>query len=80
MIEIVVAAGSQKLNIHQFFTIVDDDINEPAESFVIVAEIENVSENIRCFNVTVGSDCNGQRGATEIRINNSKYCSFHIMP
>ena len=80
MIEIVVPAGSQKFNIPQFFTIVDDDINEPVESFAIVAEIENVLENISCFKVTVGSDCNGQRGATKIRIKDRKYCVFHIMP
>ena len=55
----------------QFFTIVDDDINEDEQSFAIVAEIEieDVPENISCFQTTSdGGDCFGLKGAFEIQI------------
>ena len=76
---IVVPAGSQKHYITQFFTIVEDNIDEPEQSFAIVAEIgDDVPESISCFKVTGGStDCNGRRGATEIIINDRKYCGFY---
>ena len=78
VIVVVVPAGSQEFYIPQFFMIVDDDIDEPEQSFAIVAEIENVPESISCFKVTGGStDCNGRHGATEIKINDRKYGVFH---
>ena len=78
VIVVVVPASSQEFYIPQFFTIVDDDIDEPEQSFAIVAEIENVPESISCFKVTGGStNCNGRHGATEIKINDRKYGVFH---
>ena len=76
---IEVSAGSQKFNIPQFFTIVDDNIDEPEQSFAVVAEIgDDVPESISCFKVSVRStDCNGRHGATKIRINDRKYGVFH---
>ena len=54
----------------EFFTIVDDNVDEYDQSFAIVAEIgPDVPENISCFQRYVWeTGCRGRRGATEIRI------------
>ena len=84
---VTVPANRQTYQIPQFFTIVDDNIDEDEQSFVIVAEIgDDVpdkfangaitgfdTENISCFQLgVVGRDCHGRRGATEIRIDNDR--------
>ena len=55
-----------------FFTINEDNIDEDEQSFAIVAEILDVSEDIICFQIyPVDISClgtHGTRGATEIRI------------
>ena len=52
-----------------FFTINDDNIDEDEQSFAIVAEILDVSEDISCFQTAPRTiPCFGTRGATEIRI------------
>ena len=79
-VTVVVPTGSRTFTVPQFFTIVDDDIDEDEQSFVIVAAIgPDVPENVSCFQVWVGeTQCHGRRGATQIRItdNDRKLFSF----
>ena len=79
-VTVVVPAGSHTFTVPEFFTIVDDDIDEDEQSFAIVAEIgTDVPEGVSCFQVWVGEiQCHGRRGATEIRItdNDRKLFSF----
>ena len=67
---IEVPANSQTFGVTQFYTIVDDDIDEDEQSFAFVVEIgPDVPENISCFQTQIGvAECHGRRGATEIRI------------
>ena len=53
-----------------FLVIVDDNIDEDQQSFVIVAEMgPDVPDGVSCFQVTEGAaQCHGRQGATEIRI------------
>ena len=91
---VTVPKNSQEFQILQFFKIVDDDIDEDEQSFVIVAEIGddvpdkfatraetgfNTSESISCFQLGVGgTECFGRRGATEIRIDDNDRKFCHI--
>ena len=64
----------------QFFSVVDDDINEFQQSFAVVAEIEPDVTNscyvddvgitdCSCFQIEIGgTNCYGRRGATQICI------------
>ena len=72
-ITITVPANSQTMEIPQFFTVLDDDINENQQSFAIVAEIgPDVPDGVVCFLTRVGeTECHGRRGATEIRISDN---------
>ena len=69
-VTVVVPAGSLTFTVPEFFTIVDDDIDENEQIFAIVAEIgPDVSKNINCFIMgNALTECLGRRGATEIRI------------
>ena len=69
-ITVEVPAHSRTFRVTEFFTIVDDDIDEDEQSFAIVAEIgPDVPENIGCFQTGLrDAECHGRRGATEIRI------------
>ena len=82
-ITVEVPANQQKIEIQQFFTIVDDNIDEDEQSFVIVAEIgPDVPDNVSCFQLGVGRiECFGRQGATEIRIidNNRKLFYLCVM-
>ena len=52
---ITIPANSQTYEIPQFFTIVDDDINEDQQSFAIVAEIgSDVPDGVSCFQIAAG--------------------------
>ena len=77
-VTITVPANSQTMEIPQFFTVLDDDINEDEQNFAIVAEIgPDVPDGVVCFQTRVGeTECHGRRGATEIRIrdNDCKLC------
>ena len=89
---VTVPANRRTFQIPQFFTIVDDDIDEDEQSFVIVAEIGDdvpdelaigaktgfdTSVNISCFQLGVGrTTCHGRRGATKIRIDDND-CKFY---
>ena len=57
--------------------IIDDNIDEEQQSFVVVAEIgPDVPDGASCFQITEGAtQCYGRKGATEIRIidNDRKY-------
>ena len=79
-ITVIVPVNQQKIEIQQFFTIVDDNIDEDEQSFVIVAEIgPDVPDNVSCFQLGVGrTECFGQRGATEIRIINNDRKLFYL--
>ena len=79
-ITVVVPANQQKIEIQQFFTIVNDNIDEDEQSFVIVAEIgPDVPENVSCFRLGVGrTECFGRGGATEIRIIDNDRKLFYL--
>ena len=92
---VTVPENSQEFQILQFFTIVDDDIDENEQSFVIVAEIGNdvpdkfatraetgfeTSESISCFQLGVGgTECFGRHGATQIRIDDDDRKFSHLL-
>ena len=83
----VPANGDQRFTLSEFFTVVDDNIDEDEQSFAIVAEIgPDVPEKIKCFQFGVGeAGCRGRRGATEIRIYDNDrelftYGSFAVLP
>ena len=77
----MVPADTIRFPIPEFFSVVDDDINELNHRFAIVAEIgEDVPENISCFQTERGSShCYGRQGATMIIIgdNDRKYGVIH---
>lgn len=70
MISVEVPAHSNSFVLPQFFSVIDDDINENDQYFAIVAEIGlDVPTNTCCFQKYWGdSYCYGRRGATKIRI------------
>ena len=69
-ITVTVPADSTRFEIPQFFTIVDDDIDEDEQSFAVLAEIgPDVPDGVSCFQFYEGAvSCFGRKGATEIRI------------
>ena len=75
---ISVPANTNNLEIPQFFSIVDDNLDEDEQSFAIVAEIgRDVPDGLSCFQTAEGgTECHGRRGATEIRItdNDGRFC------
>ena len=79
----VVPANQQKFEIQQFFSIVDDNIDEDEQSLVIVAEIgPDVPENVPCFQLgIIETVCHGRQGAIEIIIidNDRKYSSLFLL-
>ena len=79
-VTVVVPAGSHTFTVPEFFTIVDDDIDEDQQSFAIVAEIgPDVPENVSCFQPAYGyTECFGRRGATEIRIDDNDRKLFYL--
>ena len=72
-----VPANRESYEVESFLVIIDDNIDEDQQSFVIVAEIgQDVPDGVSCFQITEGAaQCHGRQGATEIRIidNNRKY-------
>ena len=75
-INVIIPANSTTFQVSTFFTIYDDNIDEDEQSFALVADILDISENISCFQTAPGTiPCFGTRGATEIRItdNDRKY-------
>ena len=56
--------------IPEFFSIVDDNVNEVEQRFAVVAEIgADVPDNVSCFQIGLGfRGCYGRLGATEIII------------
>ena len=52
-----------------FINVTDDDINEPDQSFAIVAELADVPERVACFRTSdTATECSGRFGTTTIRI------------
>ena len=69
IIDVTIPADSTTFPVSTFFTINNDNLDEDEQSFAIVAEILDVSEDISCFQTAPGTiPCFGTRGATEIRI------------
>ena len=77
--------GTQTFELPEFYSIVDDEINEVEQSFALVAtlgldvtatcDVDGVISECSCFQTAVGvTECYGRNGATEIRIidNDSK--------
>ena len=71
--------GPQTYKLPEFYSIVDDEINEVEQSFALVAmigldvtatcDVEGVISECSCFQTAVGvTECSGRSGATEIRI------------
>ena len=78
-INVTIPAHHTIFEIPTFFTVVDDNIDEREQSFAIVAEIFDVSENISCFQAYPGTiPCYGTQGATEIRITDNDCKLFHF--
>ena len=76
IITVTIPADSRTFAVSTFFTINDDNLDEDEQSFAIVAEILDVSEDISCFQTAPGTiPCFGTRGATEIRITDND-CEF----
>ena len=78
-ITVTIPAGRTSFEIHTFFTVNDDNIDENNESFAVVAELLDVSDKIGCFQTEYGdTDCFGLRGAVGIIIadNDRKPYSF----
>ena len=74
-----VTAGTQTFELPEFYSIVDDEINEVEQSFALVAtlgldvtatcDVDGVISECSCFQTAVGeTECFGRSGATEIRI------------
>ena len=63
-------ANSGTYQLPQFFSVVDDNTNEPNQFFTVVAEIgPDVPEGTSCFKVNeYDTSCFGRRGATRIVI------------
>ena len=70
---ITVPAGSTTLTITHLFEVIDDDIVEIEQVFVVIAMIQNdVPNGTSCFQLTSdGTRCFGRIGATLIRINDN---------
>ena len=62
-------------------TIVNDNVTENEESFILVARILGQAANVACFQLDEISPCNseGQIGGTQLRIRDDegKYCIIH---
>ena len=69
-ITVVVPANTKTFEVAQFFFVTDDNIDEDEQSFALVAEIgPDVPDGVSCFQLSAGdTQCNGRRGATEVRI------------
>ena len=67
-------ANSGTYQLPQFFSVVDDNTNEPDQFFTVVAEIgPDVPEGTSCFKVNeYDASCFGRRGATIIKDNDRK--------
>ena len=69
-INVTIPANRRSFTIPTFFTINDDNLDEDEQSFEIVAEIgPDVPDGVSCFQIpNADAECQGRRGATEIRI------------
>ena len=76
-ISVTIPANRRSFTIPTFFTINDDNLDEYEQSFAIVAEIgPDVPDGVSCFQ-NADIECQGRRGATEIRItDNDRKLSF----
>ena len=75
-IDVIIPSNYTTFEVSTFFTINDDNIDEDEQSFALVADVLDISENTSCFQTAPGTiPCFGTQGATEIRItdNDGKY-------
>ena len=65
-----VPAHQNQFQLPEFFTVIDDNINEPDQVFAITAEVvPDVPENFTCFQLFPGGiNCFGRYGAKRIVI------------
>ena len=78
-----ISGGIQTFQLPQFYTVIDDNIDEFEQSFALIVEIgPDVPTNCHegadcsCFQTILGdSNCYGRTGATEIRIRDND-CKF----
>ena len=79
MVPAAVQPGPQTFPLPEFYSIVDDDINEVDQSFALVAtvgddvtatcDVNGIISECSCFQTGVGEiECFGRSGATQIRI------------
>ena len=63
-------SATSTFTIPKLFQVVDDNVNEIEQSFVLVAQLgPDVPEEFACFQTQVGvTECLGRKGATEIKI------------
>ena len=74
--------GIQTIQPLEFFTVIDDNINEPDQVFAVTAEVGlDVPENYSCFQLFPGAtDCFGKFGAARIIIkDNDRKLLFAII-
>ena len=78
-ITITVPANTQNFEVPHFFSVTDDDIDEEEQSFALVAEIgPDVPDGVSCFQISEDDrECNGRRGATEVRISDNDSKPFN---
>ena len=63
-------SATSTFTIPKLFQVVDDNVNEIEQSFVLVAQLgPDVPDEFACFQTQVGvTECLGRKGATEIKI------------
>ena len=82
MVPAAVQPGPQTFPLPEFYSIVDDEINEVYQSFALVAtvgddvtatcDVNGTISECSCFQTGVGeTDCFGRSGATEIKISDN---------
>ena len=62
--------GVHTIQLPEFFTVIDDNINEPNQVFAVTAEVgPDVPEDYHCFQLYAGAtDCFVRGGATRVII------------
>ena len=62
------STGTTVVEIPEFISVVDDDVNEAEQRFAVIAELgSDVPEGAVCFQ-RQGTECSSRRDAVEIRI------------
>ena len=60
-------------------SILDDDINEAEEVFIVIIRLLGVAESMACFQQQVGGECMGNTGGIIIQIrDNDRKFKLHL--